>query len=244
MKFSLAVLVSIWLIVATFVVVYGLISGRRSGGRLGKLWILLAPALFYLVVLRPRDAQPSTQERELITGSLKKAQIFEFCTVYGRRSAQPPSTLNQYWLPSEKGGTAVTQVQATLRRLQFDGVYYGKGCKPLLFDTTFVRSINATLVEVYTAERWELPVFNASTDLPIDTNSMRPTQKEPFRIRYTLRKELGKWLIESAADPYIERTSTSPIVGRDEATAVALDRDSRNGVKLNPSTFGLEIRNK
>jgi hypothetical protein len=127
-----------------------------------------------------------------ISRIITESQKFKYTTLFVNPSAPQPSQVAAFWVPEDKGGTAVTAVHEVLQRLVKNHLKYGPGGRVDQFRFIEVRLLSAEFARTYISELWFLPVYSEAGGV---VQACSPIF-EPAGT-YELRKIDGRWLIQS-----------------------------------------------
>jgi hypothetical protein len=101
------------------------------------------------------------------------------------------AALMEYWVPAEKGGVEVKQIEGGLRNLAVKGWRYGEESSLEVFEIDSVK-VEGDVARVETTERWYLPLYDENNNRVLDRNPFLG----PYQTTYILRKIDGEWLIQ------------------------------------------------
>lgn len=142
----------------------------------------------------------STDEEE-IRRVVTDSQFNETISIYGNPANFDKSLLTKYWVPENKGGEAIIEVENSVQRLLTKHWHYSKESANEKFEIRSIQiSPQGDVAEVKTRERWHVPMVDDEGNLVKERES---TLEYP--VKYTLRKINGKWLIQKNSGPYRDR---------------------------------------
>lgn len=148
---------------------------------------------------QPVVYEPSASEKQEISNVVKQAEFYENMTIYVLPASFQKAQLAPYWI---NDGTAAQEIEKSVQRLLHHdnkGWHYGKDSRVETFDVRSVKIIPpGNTAEVDTEESWYLPLYDADGRKVAGRNPFFP----PSPIHYSLRKERGKWLIQSTSTAY------------------------------------------
>ena len=132
-------------------------------------------------------------EKDLIRQAITDSQAVETLVIYVSPKNFDHGLLTKYWVPANKGGKAIVQVQNAIRRLLDHGWHYSVDSANEEFD---VRSITiyppGDVADVRTRERWYVPMIDENGNIVRDRDSILE-----YPAAYRLVKIEGRWLVLS-----------------------------------------------
>ena len=150
------------------------------------------------------NADKSAADEKALRELVQASQLYEVRTIYADPGSFNPSQLSKYWVPSNQGGRAAEQINASVARLHSADWHYGTESSPENFEilsVTLNEPVEGNAI-VLTSERWFLPLYRRDGTRVLERNAYLG----PFLVRYMLRKVNGTWLIQDNNTPY----STTP----------------------------------
>ncbi|SRR6266404_1556149 len=144
--------------------------------------------------------QPTETEQEEIRKVVKDSQFNETLKIYVFPSSFDKALLAKYWVPENKGGKAIVQVESSVGRLLDRHWHYSQESINEQFS---IREIivfaPGDVADVRTRERWYVPMIDDDGKLVKERDSILE-----FVCTYRLLKIDGRWLIQKSSCPYHE----------------------------------------
>ncbi|HLL15812.1 MAG TPA: winged helix-turn-helix domain-containing protein [Pyrinomonadaceae bacterium] len=164
---------------------------------LALIWKRVRESQLHVVHGRVQVRSPSDEAE--VMRVVKESQIYETLGIYVRPETFDQSQLDKYWLPAEKGGKAVTAVQAAVERLRKRGWRYADDSRMEIFDFRYVRIFSPRdYAEVGTSERWYVPTVWANDGKRVEN---RNVYLGTYDVDYILQRVEGRWLLEENSTP-------------------------------------------
>lgn len=176
---------------------------RTGGRRVGSAARRVASPLIHRSKRRGPHARPllngdpETPE-EAIRRVVRDSQYNETLVIYVYPSNFDQALLSEYWVPEDKGGKAILQVENSVRRLIDNGWHYAKESANERFEITSVTIFApGDVADVRTRERWNLRLVDENGWLVKDRDSILE-----YPVTYRVLKIDGKWMIQKSSTPY------------------------------------------
>ncbi|MDX2181534.1 MAG: hypothetical protein SFV18_18210 [Bryobacteraceae bacterium] len=148
-----------------------------------------------------REKISSPLDETEIRRVVRESQLFETLRIYVAPKAFDRSKLNDFWVPADRGGRAIQNIEAAVQRQISRGTHYGDESKVEMFEIFSLAIFSpGDYAEVRTKERWYVPMYRDDGSRVVE----RSPFLGPYQVDYTLRKIDGKWLIQSAGTPYAQ----------------------------------------
>jgi len=149
------------------------------------------------------DTTKKTQDRESddeqIRRVLTDSQFIETLIIYVNPANFDKTLLTKYWVPENKGGKAIVQVENSVRRLLDKGWHYAKESANEQFE---IRSVTifppGDVADVRTRERWYVPMVDKDGNIVRERDAVL----EYPAVTYRLVKMDGKWLVQKSSAIY------------------------------------------
>lgn len=144
--------------------------------------------------------QANESDKEEIRKVVNDSQLNEMLVIYVSPSSFDKSLLTKYWVPENKGGKAIIQVESSVRRLVDRGWHYDKESANEQLDIwSMIVFAPGDVADVRTRERWYAPMVDEEGRIVKERDSILA-----FPCTYRLLKIGGKWLIQKSSCPYHE----------------------------------------